>query len=96
MTSELRLRPGDAGSIFDDDEAYFNPNARPKTTGSVTASRRQAVQINLAVGGIHRTRKSILEYDAESLESAMMIKPRTVEEIVHFEAENPVGWESED
>lgn len=96
MTSELRLRPGDTGSIFDDDEAYFNPNARPKTTGSVTASRRQAVQINLAVGGIHGTGKSILDYDAESLESAMMIKPRTVEEIVHFEAENPVGWESED
>lgn len=96
MTGELRLRPREVGSIFDEDDAYFNPNARPNTTGSVTAGRRQAVQINLEVGGIHGTRKSILDYDAESLESAMMIKPKTVEEIVHFEAENPVGWESED
>lgn len=96
MTGELRLKPLEAGSIFDDDDAYFNPNARPRTTGSVTASRRQAVQINLQVGGIHGTGKSILEYDADSLQDAMMIKPKTVEEIVHYEAENPPGYEDDD
>ena len=68
------------------EDPYANPNGKPQTP-LIAASRRSAVQIVASYG------QTVLDLDEESLS---IIKPKTVEEIVHYEAINAAGYEDED